>query len=182
MGLQPRNKSSVRELSSSGLLQHMMQWIENKRGFWWSADRWGTGEGLHRPLGTLIRQHRLVNTRKSTAGYGRSRTDCTHCTWLINSHKQTQCLLGEGSFFPSGHAVEMWANREGFSFMSLSPCPCQAVPPAQTPRQNKRRKHQKAMTCILARAPPGNVSTGFGPPGAFSTQACWLTLTTAQCP
>ncbi|TSK38478.1 hypothetical protein Baya_2894 [Bagarius yarrelli] len=58
----------------------------------------------------------------------------------------------------------MGANRDGFSIMSLSPCPCQAVVPAQTPRQNKRRKHQKAMTCILAPAPRGNVNTGFGPP------------------
>lgn len=61
MGLQPWYQSSDRELSSSGL-----HWIENKRGFWWSTDRWETGEGLYRPLGTLIRQRRPVNTHIHT--------------------------------------------------------------------------------------------------------------------
>lgn len=62
----PWYKGSARELSSCGLLQCVMQWMENKRGFWRSRDRWGTAERLYRPLGTLIRLHRLVNTHIHT--------------------------------------------------------------------------------------------------------------------
>lgn len=55
-----------RELSSSKLLQHTVQWMENMWNFWRSTDRWGNGEGLYRPLGTLFRKHRLVNTHMHT--------------------------------------------------------------------------------------------------------------------